>query len=83
MKVAVILIVVGAHGTVPKGLEKRLEKLEIRRRIKSIQTIALLRSARILRRVLKRLAVTQTGVKNSHKVKIIIIIITVENQRTD
>ena len=31
--VTMILIVVGAPGTVPKGLEKRLEELEIRRGI--------------------------------------------------
>ena len=48
-----IPIVVGALGAVLKGLEKRLEKLEIRGRIKTIQTKALLRSVRILRRVLE------------------------------
>ena len=30
MRVTVILIVVGTLGTVPKGLEKGLEQLEIR-----------------------------------------------------
>ena len=50
MKVKVIPIVVGAHGTVPKGLEKGLE---IRGRIETIQNTALLQSARILRRVLE------------------------------
>ena len=49
MTVTVVPIMVGALGTVPKGLEKRLEELEIRRRIEPIQTTALLRSARILR----------------------------------
>ena len=49
MKVTVIPIVFGALGTVPKGLEE----LEITVRIETIQTTALLRSARILRRVLK------------------------------
>ena len=53
MKVMVIPIVVGALGTVPKGLEKMLEELEIRGRIETIQITALLRSARILRRVLE------------------------------
>ena len=38
MKVAVIPIVVGALGTVLKGLEKKLEGMEIRERIKTIQT---------------------------------------------
>ena len=38
----VILFVVGALGTVPKTLEKRLEALEIRGRIKTILIKALL-----------------------------------------
>ena len=49
----VILDVVGVLGIVPKVLEGELEMLEIRERIKTIQTTALLRSARILRRVLE------------------------------
>ena len=53
MKVKVIPIVVGALGTVPKGLERGLENLEIRGRIDTIQNTALLQSARILRRVLE------------------------------
>ena len=36
MKVKVISIVFGALGTVPKGLEKGLESLEIRGRIETI-----------------------------------------------
>ena len=40
-------------GTVPKGLERRPEELEIRRRIETIQTTEFLRSARILRRVME------------------------------
>ena len=39
--------------TIPKGLERGLEKMEIGGLIETIQTIALLRSARILRRVVK------------------------------
>ena len=50
MKVVVIPIVVGALGTVSKGQRKRLD---IRGRIKTIETTALLTSARILRRILK------------------------------
>ena len=50
MKVTMILIVVGALETVPKGLEKRLEELEIRERIETIQT-TVLSSARIPRRI--------------------------------
>ena len=46
-----IPIVIGALGTVTKGLIKGLENLERSRRVETIQTTALLRSARILRRV--------------------------------
>ena len=49
----VIPIVVGALETVPINLEKRLGDLEIRGRIETIQTTALLQSARIPRRVLE------------------------------
>ena len=45
----VMPVVMGALGTVTKGLV--LEDLEIRGRVETIQTSALLRSARILRRV--------------------------------
>ena len=53
MKVTFIPIVIGALGTVTKGLIKGLEDLEIRGRVESIQTTTLLRSAKILRRVLE------------------------------
>ena len=53
MKLMVISIVIGALETIPKGLIKRLENLEIRRQAESIQTTTLLRSARILRKVLE------------------------------
>ena len=53
INMTIISIVVGALGTVPRGLEKRLEKLEIRGRIETLQTTVLLRLARILRRVLE------------------------------
>ena len=52
MKMTVILIDGGSLGTIPKSLVKGLEDLEIRGRAETIQTIELLRSARILRRVL-------------------------------
>ena len=52
-KMTVLSIVVGAHGTVPKGLDKGLEGLEIRGGIEPLQTPALLRLTRILRRVLE------------------------------
>ena len=53
MKVTFIPIVIDALGTVTEGLLKGLENLEIRVRVETIQTTALLRSARILRRNLE------------------------------
>ena len=53
MKVTFIPSVIGALGTVSKGFIKGLEDLEIRGRVETIQTNALLRSARIARRVLE------------------------------
>ena len=48
-----IPIVIGVLGTVSKGLIKGLKDLKIRGRVEAIKTTALLRSARILRRVLE------------------------------
>ena len=53
MKVTVVPIVIGALGTITKGLLKGLEDLEIGGRVETIQMTALLRTARILRRVLE------------------------------
>ena len=53
MMVTGIPVVVDALGAVPKGLDKRLEELETRERIKVNQTSVVLKSARILRRVLE------------------------------
>ena len=53
MKGKVVPIVIGALGTVPKALGKNLGELDIRGRIETIQTTALLGSARIPRRVLE------------------------------
>ena len=53
MKVMVIAIVSGALETIPKRLLMRLKELEIGRQTKTIQTTALLKSVRILKRVLK------------------------------
>ena len=53
VKVTVIPIVTGALGTVTKGFIQGLDDLEIRGQVKTIQTTALLRSTRILRRVLE------------------------------
>ena len=53
MKVTIIPIVIGAFDTVTKRLLKGLEDLEVGDRVETIQTIALLKTARILRRVLE------------------------------
>ena len=55
MQVTILPIVIGALGTVTKGLLKDLEDFEIGGRVETIQTTALLRTARILRRVLETL----------------------------
>ena len=52
IRVTGISIVAGAFKMAPKDLEKRLDDVEIRRRINTIQTTALLRPARKFRRVL-------------------------------
>ena len=53
MKVTIVPIVFRALGTITKGLLKGLEDFEVGRRVETIQTTALLRTARILRRVLE------------------------------
>ena len=53
MKVTFIPIVIGAFGTVTKRLLKGLEDLEIGGQVETIQTTALLKTAKILRRVLE------------------------------
>ena len=55
MEVTIIPIVFGAFGTVTKRLLKGLEDLEVGGRVKTIQTTAKLRTARILRKVLETL----------------------------
>ena len=52
MQVTIIPIVIGVLGTVTKGLLKRLEDLKVGGRVETIQTTTLLRTARMLRRVL-------------------------------
>ena len=44
---------IGAFGTVTKGLLKRLEDLEVGGQVETIQTTAMLRTDRILRMVLE------------------------------
>ena len=53
MKVTIVPIVIGALGTITKGLLKGLEELEVGEWEETIQMAALLRTARILRRVLE------------------------------
>ena len=53
VKVTIIPIVIGAFGTVTKGLLKGLEDFEMRGRVETIQITSLLRMGRILRRVLE------------------------------
>ena len=48
-----IPIVFSTLGMIPKGLVRELEELEIGGRAETIQTTALLKSTRILRRVLE------------------------------
>ena len=53
IQVTIIPIVIGVFGTVTKGLLKGLWDLEVSGRVDTIQTTALLKTARILRRVLE------------------------------
>ena len=53
MKVTIVPIVIGAFGTITKGLLKGLEDLEVGGRVETIQMTALLRTGRILRRFLE------------------------------
>ena len=46
MKVTIVAIVIGAFGTITKGLSKGPEDLEVGRRVETIQMTALLRTAR-------------------------------------
>ena len=53
MRMTIVPIVTGAFGTITKGLLLGLEDLEVGGRVETIQMTALLRKARILRRVLE------------------------------
>ena len=53
MKVTIVPIVIGALGTMTKGLLKGLDDLEVGGRVETIQMTALVRKARILRWVLE------------------------------
>ena len=63
---------IGETGTVNNGLIEGLEDIEIGGRLETIQTTALLRSARILRRVLEtccRLITSERPIKRSQWVQ--------------
>ena len=49
MKVTIVPIVIGAFGTVTKGLLKCLEDLEVGGRVETTQTTAILKTNRILK----------------------------------
>ena len=72
MKVTVMPIIIGALCIITKGLIQGLEDLDIKGRMDTIQTTALLRPDRILRRVLKTWADSSerssanSGMKDSH-----------------
>ena len=53
MKATIVPIVIGAFGTIAKELLKGLDYLEVGGRVEIIQMTALLRTARIMRRVLE------------------------------
>ncbi len=59
MKVTIVPIVIDAYGTITKGLLKGLVDLEVGGQVETIQMTVLLSPED-----LKRLAVTQTPVKN-------------------
>ena len=53
MKVTIVLLVIGSFGTITKGLFKGLGELIVGGRVETTQMTALLRTARILRKVLE------------------------------
>ena len=53
MKVTIVPIVIGAFGTITEGLLKGPEGLQVGGRVETIHMTVLLRTARILRRVLE------------------------------
>ena len=83
-------IVIGAFGTITKGLLKGLENLEVGGRVETIQMTALLRTARILRRVLETCCHSKSSEKpsantdlKSSKGVIIINIIIINNNNNN
>ena len=63
-EVIVIHVVIGALETIPKGLVKRLEKLEICKVAETIQPTVLLKNSEKSPGDLQRLDISQTPVRN-------------------
>ena len=53
VKVTIVPIVIGAFGTITKGLLKGLDNMEVGGRVETIEMTTLLRTVKILRRVLE------------------------------
>ena len=53
MEVTILPIVIGAFGTITKGILKGLDDLEVAKQVETIKMTALLKTARILRSVLE------------------------------
>ena len=53
LKISIVLIVVGAPGTIPKSLEKHLSEGNVEVNISQMQTTVLLNNPRIFRKVLE------------------------------
>ena len=70
MKETVIPIVISALGRVTLGLIEGLEDLEITGQVKTIKTTALLRSARIMRRILETCCNSNSSEKPSANTRV-------------
>ena len=64
MKVTIVLIVIGAFGTVTKGLLKGLEDLEVGGRVETISIIEIGQNSEKIPGDMKRIAVIQTPMKD-------------------
>ena len=67
MKVTIVPIVIGAFGTITKGLLKGLKNLEVGGQVETIQNDSITKNGQDIEKRpgdLRRFAVTQTPVKN-------------------
>ena len=67
MKVTIVPIVIGALGTITKGLLKGLEDMEVGGRLETIPTTALLRMTRILKREISTSTLLENGKNMEHE----------------